>query len=231
MGSRILIVDDEPHILDLLRSYLEREGYEVHAAEDGPSALDQARRLDPDLVVLDVMLPGVDGVEVCRRLRLFSDAYVLMLTARSEEVDRVVGLEVGADDYVTKPFSPREVVARTRAMLRRPRRQGPRGAEEEPAQPFGDLVISRDQRTVTRAGDEIALTAREFDLLAMLTESPGRVFTRAQILDRVWESEYFDDHVVEVHIANLRHKLGDDPTAPRYITTVRGVGYRAVPNQ
>ena len=227
-GARLLVVDDEPNILGLLRGYLEREGYEVHVAADGPSGLELARALSPDLVILDVMLPGLDGVEVCRRLRLFSDAYVLMLTARSEEVDRVVGLEVGADDYVTKPFSPREVVARVRAMLRRPRVPAAAATDgERPPLLFGDLVIDRDRRLVSRGNDEIALTAREFDLLAMLAEHPGRVFTRPQILERVWESEFFDDHLVEVHVANLRHKLGDDPATPRYIATVRGVGYRA----
>jgi len=226
--AAILVVDDEPHIRDLLRGYLEREGYDVHVAEHGETALQLARDLAPDLVILDVMLPGLDGIEVCRRLRQFSDAYVLMLTARSEEIDRVVGLEVGADDYVTKPFSPREVVARVRALLRRPRRPAepvPNG-QRQPQQ-LGDLVIDRDRHTVTRGRVEVPLTAREFELLAMLAEQPGRVFTRAQILDHVWSSEFYDEHVVEVHIANLRHKLGDESSAPRYVETVRGVGYRA----
>lgn len=226
--AKILVVDDEPHILDLLRAYLEREGYEVHVAERGEAGLQLARDLAPDLVILDVMLPGLDGIEVCRRLRQFSDAYVLMLTARAEEIDRVVGLEVGADDYVTKPFSPREVVARVRAMLRRPRRQANSlpGDESGPQQ-IGDLVIDRDRHTVMQNEKEVQLTAREFEVLAMLADQPGRVFTRAQILDRVWSSEFYDDHVVEVHIANLRHKLGDDSSSPRYVETVRGVGYRA----
>lgn len=224
MAARILLVDDEEAIRDLLRAYFEREGYDVHVAADGPGALEAVRQLSPDVVVLDVMLPGLDGVEVCRQLRAFSDAYVLMLTARAEEIDRIVGLEVGADDYVTKPFSPREVVARVRALLRRPRSSD--GYAGGP-QVFGDLVIDRDRRAISRDGAEIALTAREFDLLAMLAEQPGRVFTRAQILDRIWSSEFYGEHVVEVHVANLRNKLGDEAAAPRYVQTVRGVGYRA----
>ncbi len=208
---------------------MEREGFEVHTASDGPTGLERAREIAPDLVVLDVMLPGLDGIEVCRRLRTFSDAYVLMLTARVEEVDRIVGLEVGADDYVTKPFSPREVVSRARAMLRRPR--GPVAgtpADGSPPLHLSDLTIDRDRHAVTRAGAEIQLTAREFDVLAMLAEQPGRVFTRAQILERVWSSEFYDEHVVEVHVGNLRRKLAEEPSAPTYVETVRGVGYRAV---
>jgi len=226
--ATILVVDDEPHILDLLRGYLERDGYKVHVAGHGEAGLQLARDLSPDLVILDVMLPGLDGIEVCRQLRQFSDAYVLMLTARAEEIDRVVGLEVGADDYVTKPFSPREVVARVRAMLRRPRHQANSLANgEHGAQHLGDLVIDRDRHRVTRNEKEVPLTAREFELLTMLADQPGRVFTRAQILDHIWSSEFYDEHVVEVHVANLRHKLGDDSSAPRYVETVRGAGYRA----
>ena len=227
MPATVLVVDDEQHIVDLVRGYLERDGFQVHAASDGPSALRLARELKPDLVVLDVMLPGMDGIEVCRELRQFSNAYVLMLTARAEEIDRIVGLTVGADDYVTKPFSPRELVARVKAILRRPR--GPVAGDDhggEQRRRLGDLVIDRDRHVVTRAQSTIDLTAREFALLSMLAEHPGRVFSRAQILERVWASEFYDDHVVEVHLANLRRKLDPDPG--RYIQTVRGVGYRAV---
>jgi len=223
----VLVVDDEANILELLQGYLEREGYDVATASDGVAALRLARDLQPDLVVLDVMLPGIDGIEVCRQLRQFSHAYVLMLTARVGEIDKIVGLTVGADDYMTKPFSPRELVARVRAMLRRPlvHSSEPTTVNEGP-QRLGALSIDRLRRTITIAGRGIALTAREFDLLAMLAEQPGRVFTRAQILDQIWGSEFYDEHVVEVHIGNLRRKLDDDPSQPRYLETVRGVGYR-----
>lgn len=226
--TTILVVDDEPNIVDLIRGYLEREGYIVVAAFDGPTALDRVRESKPDIVVLDVMLPGLDGIEVCRQLRQFSDAYVLMLTARAEEVDRIVGLTVGADDYLTKPFSPRELVARVRAMLRRPRARVAGQSPDQSGQQLKlrDLLIDRTRHVVTRGQAEIELTAREFALLAMLAEQPGRVFTRAQILEHIWASEFYDDHVVEVHLGNLRRKLGADPA--RYVQTVRGVGYRAV---
>ena len=227
-NSKLLVVDDERNIVDLLRGYLEREGYEDHVAFDGPTALGLVRDLKPDLVVLDLMLPGLDGIEVCRQLRQFSDAYVLMLTARAGEVDKIVGLAVGADDYLTKPFSPRELVARVRALLRRPHLTA--SVDEDGAQTrlhVGDLVVDRVRHLVSRSGVPIDLTAREFALLEMFAEQPGRVFTRPQILERVWESEFFDEHLVEVHIANLRRKLDDDPVRPRYVETVRGVGYRA----
>ena len=221
------MVDDEHNIVDLVRGYLEREGYDVSAAFDGPSALELASGLKPDLVVLDLMLPGLDGIEVCRRLRQFSDAYVLMLTARAEEVDKIVGLSIGADDYLTKPFSPRELVARVKAMLRRPRLPSDAANGSSETRRLGDIVIDSTRHLVSRRGAPVDLTAREFALLAMLAEEPGRVFTRAQILDRLWDSEFYDDHVVEVHIGNLRRKLEDDPAHPRYVETVRGVGYRA----
>jgi two-component system alkaline phosphatase synthesis response regulator PhoP len=179
----------------------------------------------PDVVVLDVMLPGLDGVEVCRQLRAFSDAYVVMLTARAEEVDRIVGLSVGADDYVTKPFSPRELVARVKAMLRRPRGVG--GAADAPlTHRFGNLVVDEARHEAARAGAVVPLTHREFTLLAALASQPGRVFTREQLLERVWGDAYYDDHVVDVHVGNLRKKIEDDPSAPRFVETVRGVGYR-----
>jgi two-component system alkaline phosphatase synthesis response regulator PhoP len=226
--TTVLVVDDEPNLIDLVKGYLEREGFVVVTASDGPSAVDAARTLRPDLVVLDLMLPGFDGLEVCRRLRQFTDAYVLMLTARAEEVDRIVGLEVGADDYLTKPFSPRELVARVKAMLRRPRVSGAgiAAADSQPVLRFGGLTIDSARHEVLMGAAPVPLTPREFTLLQTLAGQPGRVFTRAQLLERVWGNEYYDDHVVDVHIANLRHKLGDDPADPAVVETVRGVGYR-----
>jgi two-component system alkaline phosphatase synthesis response regulator PhoP len=222
----ILVVDDEQNLVELVRGYLERESFAVLSAGDGVSALALARTAQPDLLILDLMLPGLDGLEVCRRLRQFSDAYVLMLTARAEEVDKIVGLSVGADDYLTKPFSPRELVARVKAMLRRPRSGSTPAADVEPPQRIGELVIDRAQYQVTYQGEVLPLTVREFALLAALAAHPGRVFTRGQLLEWVMGSEHYDEHVVEVHIANLRKKLDDDPSRPRYIQTVRGVGYR-----
>jgi DNA-binding response OmpR family regulator len=234
--THILIVDDEPNLVDLLRDYLSREGYAVATAADGPSGLAAARTLDPELVVLDVMLPGMDGIEVCRQMRRFSDAYILMLTARTEEIDKIIGLSVGADDYVTKPFSPREVVARVKALLRRPRRRDTNAQQDSsestavPPVRIGSVVIDENIHTVTRDGKPVELTVKEFALLLTLARHPGRVFTREQLLEQVWGDEYYDDHVVDVHIGNLRKKLEDDVTHPRYIATVRGVGYRAMPD-
>jgi two-component system, OmpR family, alkaline phosphatase synthesis response regulator PhoP len=227
--TTILVVDDEQNLVELVRRYLEQDGFAVLAASDGLSALELVRAQQPDLIVLDLMLPGLDGIEVCRRLRQFSDAYVLMLTARAEEVDKIVGLSVGADDYLTKPFSPRELVARVKAMLRRPRSGTALAADVEPPQRLGELVIDRAQYEASYQGQVLPLTAREFELLAALAAHPGRVFTRGQLLERVMGSEHYDEHVIEVHIANLRKKLDDDPTQPRYIQTVRGVGYRFLP--
>ena len=224
--SRVLIVDDEPPLVRLVAGYLRRDGHEVFTAGDGRTALEMVRTVAPDVIVLDIMLPGLDGIEVCRQLRQFSDAYVLMLTARAEEVDRIVGLSVGADDYVTKPFSPRELVARVKALLRRPRGVAISDVGASPPQALGDLVIDRAQFEVTRHGEQVALTPREFQLLAVLAEYPGRVFTRSELLDRVWGDRAYDEHIVEVYIANLRRKLEDDPGQPRYLQTVRGVGYR-----
>jgi DNA-binding response OmpR family regulator len=210
----------------LVRSYLEREGFEVFEADDGEGAVERARELDPDVIVLDLMLPGMDGIEACRRIRAFSDAYVLMLTARVDEVDKIVGLSTGADDYVTKPFSPGELVARIRAMLRRPRESG----EAEGVRRFGDLELDPLAREVRVAGEPVELTKLEFDLLDALSGSPRVAFSRSQLLERVWGSSWFgDEHVVDVHVANLRKKLGDDGASPRYVLTVRGVGYRMGP--
>jgi DNA-binding response OmpR family regulator len=230
---RVLVVDDEPPIVELVTGYLEREGWSVASAGDGLEALEAVRRIDPDVVVLDVMLPGLDGVEVCRQLRAFSDAYVLMLTARGEEIDRIMGLTVGADDYLVKPFSPRELVARIKALLRRPRigrsaGTGPYAAADRAAGrvPQG-LEIDEARRTVRVDGSPVDLTALEFDLLAALARDPGIVIRRQALLDQVWGADVVaDDHLVDVHVANLRRKLGDDSAQPRFVETVRGVGYR-----
>ena len=220
---RILVVDDEPPIVDLVTGYLEREGWVVESAGDGPAAVEAVRRLEPDVVILDVMLPGFDGVEVCRQLRTFSDAYVLMLTARGEEIDRIVGLTVGADDYLVKPFSPRELVARIKALLRRPR-TGPSVAGG--ATPTG-LEIDEGRRLVRVDGVSVELTALEFNLLAALSREPGIVVARQALLDALWGPEFAgDDHLIDVHVANLRRKLRDDPSSPRFVETIRGVGYR-----
>lgn len=222
--ATVLIVDDDEAIRELVRGYLERDGLHVLESADGEAALALVREGHPDVVILDLMLPGIDGVEVCRRLRTFSDAYVLMLTARAEEIDRIVGLRVGADDYVTKPFSPRELVVRVRVLLRRPRTAG---ATDEILQ-TGELGLDLGRRSATLRGIPVTLTTIEFDLLAALLQERGRVLTRQQLLDRVWGADFVgDDHLVDVHIANLRRKLGDDPELPSFIETVRGVGYRA----
>ena len=223
-ATRLLIVDDEAPIVELLRGYLVREGWDVLAASDGPTAVEMARERAPDVIVLDVMLPGLDGFEVLRQIRTFSDAYVIMLTARAEEIDRIVGLSAGADDYLVKPFSPRELVARVRALLRRPRPAQVDGAERRE---MGDLVIDLPRRSVTVRGTPVTLTTIEFDLLTTLAREAGVVLSRQRLLDRVWGMDYVgDEHVVDVHLANLRRKLGDDAAHPRYIETVRGVGFR-----
>jgi two-component system, OmpR family, alkaline phosphatase synthesis response regulator PhoP len=231
--TRILVVDDETALVELVRSYLEREQYEVLTAADGRTALELARAAEHDLVVLDIMLPELDGIEVCRQLRQFSDAYVIMLTARAEEIDKILGLTVGADDYLTKPFSPRELVARIKALLRRPRQTaaalspGSESPDDAPVpQRWDDLTIDEEQHEVTLRGQPVELTAREFALLLALARHPGRVFTRPQLLERVWEDAYYDEHVVDVHVGNLRKKLEADPAHPHYLETVRGVGYR-----
>jgi DNA-binding response OmpR family regulator len=228
---RALVVDDEAPLADVVASYLKRESFEVHLAHDGRGALTLAREVDPDVVILDIGLPGVDGIEVCRQLRVFSDAYVIMLTARDTEVDTIVGLSVGADDYITKPFSPRELVARARAVLRRPRRAPAHGSEPgqelTPPRLFGALRINVDSREVHVGDTPIMLTRTEFDVLAALSSRPGTVLRRRQLLESVWGDSWVgSDNIVDVHIGHLRRKLGDDPSLPRYVTTVRGVGYR-----
>ena len=218
-----LVVDDEAPLAGLVRSYLEREGFEVETAGDGEAGVRVARERRPDVIVLDLMLPGMDGIEACRQIRAFSDAYILMLTAKAEEVDKIVGLSTGADDYVTKPFSPGELVARVRALLRRPR--GGSG-ERFAVRRFGDLEIDPLAREVRRDGEPVELTRLEFELLDTLSEQPRVAFTRRQLLERVWGPWFGDEHVVDVHVANLRRKLGDEARAGRYVRTVRGVGYR-----
>ncbi len=223
---QVLVVDDEPHIRTVLRGYLEAEGFAVSEAADGEAAVRQVRQAAPDLVLLDVMLPGIDGLEVLRQLRTFSDVYVILVTARAEEVDKLVGLGVGADDYVTKPFSPREVAARVKAVLRRGRgTREPGGAVLR----FEGLTVDRDAREVRAGGAAVALSALEFDVLTALADAPGRVFSRRQLLERVWGYDFFgDERVVDVHIRSLRARLGDDAASPRLIATVRGVGYKFV---
>lgn len=221
-------MDDEEALADLVRGYLEAEGWHVEVAADGAMALASARDSKPDVVVLDVMLPGVDGFEVLRQIRSASDVYVIMLTARTEEVDRIVGLTVGADDYMTKPFSPRELVARIKALLRRPR--GDVGSRRQRVDE-GGLVIDQPSRSTRLDDRPVDLTALEFDLLVTLASEPGVVLTRQRLLDRVWGLDFVGDaHVVDVHIANLRRKLGDDAVRPRFVETVRGVGYRFRPD-
>jgi DNA-binding response OmpR family regulator len=211
----------------VIGSYLQREGFEVHLCHDGLDAVALAREVDPDIVVLDLGLPGQDGLEVCRQLRTFSDAYVVMLTARSDEVDTLIGLSVGADDYLTKPFSPRELVARLRAMLRRPRPIGQVGPDTDGMRVFGTLTIDPTGRDVWLDGEPIALTRTEFDLLAVLSERPRMAYSRRQLIDNVWGQAWVgDEHLVDVHIGHLRRKLGDEANASRFVRTVRGVGYR-----
>jgi len=223
---RVLVVDDEPHIRTVLRGYLLADGFEVTEAGDGEAALVEMRDNPPDLVLLDVMLPGIDGLEVLRRLRTFSDAYVILVTARAEEVDKLVGLGVGADDYVTKPFSPREVTARVKAVLRRDRGAGP---GEDAALRFHGLTIDLAGREVETDGASVMLSSLEFDLLAALAGAPGRVFSRGQLLERVWGYDFYgDERVVDVHIRSLRARLGDPAADPRLIATVRGAGYKFV---
>ena len=223
MGQpRALLVEDSKEFQLLGRRLLEREGFSVTVADDGLRAVTLAREVDPEIVLLDVSLPGLDGLEVCRQLREFTSAYVIMVSGRTEEVDRVVGLTVGADDYVTKPFSSRELAARIAAMRRRPR-----PTEVHLPRVFGDLAVDVGGRTAVLAGESLPLTRIEFDILAALSSKPGRVFTRAQLLDQVWGGDWYgDDHVIDVHVGNLRKKLGETASRPRFIQTVRGVGFK-----
>ena len=229
----MLVVEDERDLARMLTAYLQRAGYQVSEVHTGPDAVAAAREQDPDVVVLDLGLPGLDGIEVCRRIRTFSDCYLLMLTARDDEVDKLVGLSVGADDYITKPFSPRELVARVQTVLRRPRGPGAgvtAPADEQPERLFGALRLDVAGRRVQVDGEPVELTRTEFDILAVLSGRPKLAFSRRQLIDEVWDQAWVgDEHVVDVHVAHLRRKLGDDPAAPRFIDTVRGVGYRMRP--
>lgn len=232
--GRVLVVDDAPEIADVVVAVLAGSGYETRVVTDGTSALSAARDWAPDVVVLDLSLPDVDGVDVCRELRTFSQAFVLMLTARSDEIDRVVGLTMGADDYVTKPFSPRELGLRVDAMLRRARPgaqpPAPEPAVDIDARRFGPLSVDPDSREIRIDGALVETTRMEFDILDALTEQPRRVLTRAALRERVWGGGWFgDDHAVDVHVSNLRKKLAQSG-ARTVITTVRGVGYRLAPD-
>jgi DNA-binding response OmpR family regulator len=226
---KILVVDDEPHIVELVRYNLEQDGFDVRVAYDGHAALQAARSERPDLIVLDLMLPYVDGLEICRTLRRESAVPILVLTAKDSELDRVVGLETGADDYVTKPFSPRELVARVRAILRRTRGDGD-DARLLPAVVAGDLVLDPNTREVMLRDRAVELTAKEFELLRMLMAHPNRVFSRDALLEHVWGYDYFGStRTVDMHISRLRDKIEDDPASPTFIVTVRGVGYKFKP--
>lgn len=220
--TKILVIDDEPSIVNLVQAYLKPEGYEVFTASDGPAGLKAAHAFKPDLIILDVMLPGMDGLELLSKLRRESDVYVIMLTARTEETDTIVGLSVGADDYVTKPFSPRELVARVKAALRR-LQTGAGSGRDGGVLAFRHVRIDVGARQVTVDDQPIELTAIEFDLLRALAENRGRVLSREQLLEKVWGGQYFGEmRVVDVHLGHVRTKLGN----PEIIATVRGVGYR-----
>jgi len=230
---RVLVIDDEAQIRVVLRAYLEREGYVVEEAASGAAGVGLVGTFAPDLVLLDIGLPDLDGLEVLRQIRMTSQVYVVLVTARADEVDLLVGLNVGADDYITKPFSPREVVARTKAVLRRgrPTLEAPIAALSS-AWSFPGLTIDPERREVRTTDGLVELSALEFDLLSALASSPGRVFSRAQLLERVWGYAFFgDERVVDVHIGNVRRALDDDATSPAIIGTVRGVGYKFLKEQ
>jgi len=221
----VLIVDDEPIVREVVVSYLRRDGYRTLEAAEGEEACKLAESEQPDLIVLDLMLPGLDGLSVCRRLRSFSQVPVIMLTARGEEADRIVGLEVGADDYVTKPFSPRELAARVRTVLRRVN-----PTQTEQLLKFSDVTIDAPSREVTKGGREVRLTAKEFDLLYFLASHPRRVFSRDQLMHSVWGYDVpVDTGTVTVHVRRLREKIEDNPSQPAHLQTLWGVGYRLVP--
>lgn len=227
--QRILVVDDEASVRDVLTRYLEREGYRVEVAADGQSAL-RAAYEQPDLIVLDLMLPGVNGLEVCRRLRGQSNVPIIMLTARDEEADKLIGFTTGADDYITKPFSPAELVLRIKAVLRRVEVATAPAPQQSDVLRFDTLVISPTSRRVEVAGQAVDLTAKEFDLLHHLASHPGQVFTRSQLLTQIWDYDYYgDSSTVTVHISRLREKIESDPAHPCHIKTVWGVGYKFEP--
>ena len=225
MGHKILIVDDEPHIVELVKYNLLQDGYDVVTAYDGSEAVTRAHEVHPDLIILDLMLPYIDGLEVCRRIRRESSVPILMLTAKDGELSRVVGLEIGADDYVTKPFSPRELTARVRAILRRAARED---APPTPS-PFrgGRLTLTPESHEVTLDGRPVDLTAKEFELLHVVMSHPNRVFTRDFLLEHIWGYDYYGStRTVDMHISRLREKIEDNPASPTHIVTIRGVGYK-----
>ena len=227
-GSRILVVEDETSIADVVARYLRRDGHEVETVSDGAAAITRFEETSPELIVLDLMLPGLDGQEVLRRVRAAGDTPVVILTAKGEELDRLVGFGLGADDYVTKPFSPRELAARVQAVLRRASHEAP--ATSGSGIRVGDLMIDGATREVERAGEPIPMTAREFDLIYFLAQHPGQVFSRDQLIDAVWDYHAISDAgTVTVHIRRIRAKLEPDPSRPRYLKTVWGVGYKLEP--
>jgi len=230
MSHTVLVVDDEPGIRRILVSFLRASSYDTVEAASGREALTRFRAAIPDIVLLDIGLPDVDGLEVLRQMRMVADVPTLLVTARAEEMDTIIGLSVGADDYITKPFSPREVVARVAAVLRRAAPVvGPASSPADPPLRFVGLVVDPRRREVTQDGEPVQLAALEFDLLLALAEEPGRVFSRAQLLEKVWGSNFYgDERVVDVHIRALRRKLGDSAEEPRVIATVRSVGYKFV---
>ncbi len=225
-AAPILIVEDDPNILELVRKYLKAEGFETLSAQDGPGGLELARSGRPMLVVLDVMLPGMDGWDICRELRKVSDVPIIMLTAREEETDRIVGFSLGADDYVVKPFSPRELVERVKAILRR---TGQRAARASDRLQHGTLTLEPEKHKLTLDGEQVVLTPTEFKLLHALMGAPGRVFSRDDLLSRLYDhGDAVIDRVVDVHIGKLRRKIEADPAHPKFIRTVHGVGYRFI---
>ncbi|MFG2292355.1 response regulator transcription factor [Streptomyces sp. NPDC048603] len=227
--ARVLVVDDDPTVAEVVTGYLHRAGHTVDRAADGPAALEAAARNAPDLVVLDLMLPGIDGLEVCRRLRAERLVPVIMLTARGDEDDRIAGLELGADDYVTKPFSPRELVLRVESVLRRSRTAAAASADGRPVLGAAGIQVDPETRRATKDGRELALTLREFDLLTHFLTRPGRVHSREELMREVWGWDFGDLSTVTVHVRRLRSKIEDDPATPRIVQTVWGVGYRFEP--
>ena len=228
--ATVLVIEDEKPLADMVVAYLARAGYQTLIAHTGPAGVQAARESRPEVVILDLGLPGLDGIEVCRQIRTFSDCYVIVATARSDEIDTLIGLSVGADDYVTKPFSVRELVARVQTVLRRPRTASSAQDHAQPPRVFGELSVDPSSLQVHLRGEPVALTPTERDLLMTLASRPSMAFSRRQLIDDVWGGGWVgDEHLVDVHIAHLRKKLGDNPDTGRYITTVRGVGYRMGP--
>ncbi len=225
MARSVLVVDDNEKIVEVLAAYLRKEGFNVRVATDGPSAIAAVAEARPDIALLDIMLPGIDGLELTKRFQREWDLPVILVTARTDEIDRLIGLEIGADDYVSKPFSPREVVARVRAVLRRV--EGRRAPDTSGVMRVGDLVVDTTRRVVEVAGREIALTRTEFEILATMAAHPGRVYSRLQLLEAV-SGDAFEgyERTIDAHVKNIRKKLGEDPRAPRYVHTVFGVGYK-----